>query len=133
MFFHGPHHRPGDHDRGRRRIFPVFLFRSFARLTNQRPLGIDLQICRNNATEFARDGGRKRRLDTGVAAGVSPAMFWLRSRHGCLYTFCTAAVTDRGYSFSFRFRVARENCAELLADIDGVTYFCFPFAHHSGE
>ena len=40
----------------------VFLFREIARLTQRVPARIDLQICRNNAAEFARDGWRKRRL-----------------------------------------------------------------------
>jgi hypothetical protein len=60
------------------------------------------------------------------------------------FSGCTAAVNARGYRSGGRFFcrnfklfrerwLARDNRAQLLADLDRLANLRFPFSHHSGE
>src|SRR5256714_7409663 len=72
MFFHGTYDRPRDHYRRGRGPLRVLLFRCLTGLSNCVPARVDLQVGRNDATEFSRDRGRKRRLNIVVAGGAPP-------------------------------------------------------------
>ena len=132
MFFHGTYHRPRDHYRRGGGPLRVLLFRCLTGPSNCVPARVDLQVGRNDATEFSRDRGRKRRLDI-VVAGVSPAINRFRSRHGCLYRLSVRRFFCCRFKLICKRWLASDKGAQFLANLDRVTHFRFPFAHHSGK
>src|SRR5215217_6481617 len=87
MFFHCAYDSPCDHHRRGGGVLTIFSSRCFASTANCIPTRVDLQVSRNDSVELTCNCRRKRRLDTAVAAGVSPAISLGRfySRYGCLY------------------------------------------------
>src|SRR5258707_10975735 len=95
-------------------MLAVLLIHRLSCFLNCIPACVNLEVGRNNAIQFARNGRRKRRLDCTVTAGGAPPFALFCSRHRC-----PPHLSSR-----------RFNTAQLPGPLHPIPPPCFSFTPH---